>query len=455
MSLGSALDRVRGSKFLRDVVTLQASGVLIQGSQFVSSVAIAYLLGARGQGAFNVALMLQALTFFVVSVGLVPATVSQVAAASARGLDDKVTQWLAFLLKAVLLFSLLIFAVGYVVLPTAGERFYADRELGVWAWWLTAMPLLDLPRWIAVVAFQGTRRMRALGAMDNGQELLRAFLVILGALLTGSARGAVLGMIAGTVLTNLIAIDLYVAARRDGGSWLPGLKDLLAHVRDVPLRQGMRLGVRVGLVKNTNVMVLTILPRLMIGAAADMEWVAYFHIAQRIMGLPLTLMQGVTRTMLPALSELKGVRDPVAFRRLWTRVTFAGGGLIAAAVLACLPFVKPVVGLVFPADYAEPVFVNAAILALGFVPFAFALALEPFYVATARLRVALTLTIVGGVLTIPTNVLLVWAFPHHGAAWGIALYMSWVLVHLAYVTTYFRRSRAGEVAEPAEAAGPS
>ncbi len=448
MSAAALLARLRGSKFVRDVVTLQASGVLIQGSQFASSVAIAFLLGASGQGAFNVALMLQALTFFVVSVGLVPATVSQVAAASARGLDEKVTQWLAFLLKGVVLFSLVIFGVGYLALPSVGEHFYGSRELGLWAWWLTAMPLLDLPRWVAVVAFQGTRRMRSLGAMDNGQELLRAFLVILGALITGSAKGAVLGMIAGTVLTNVIALDLYASARRDGGSWLPGLRDLLGHVRDVPLRQGMRLGIRVGLVKNTNVLVLTILPRLMIGAAASMEWVAYFHIAQRIMGLPLTLMQGVTRTMLPALSELKGVRDPVAFRRLWMRVTFTGGGLIAAAVLACLPFVKPVVGLVFPADYAEPVFVNAAILALGFVPFAFALALEPFYVATAKLKVALTLTVVGGIFTIPANVALVWIYPHHGAAFGIALYMSWVLVHLAYVTRHFRRTRrAGEVAE--------
>lgn len=449
MSLRERLERLARSKFVRDVAVLQASGVVIQATQIASSVALAHLLGAAGQGAFNVALMLQALVFFVVSVGLVPATVSQVAAASARGLEDKVAQWLAFLLKGVFLFSLAMVAVGAVALPWVGESWYEDRTLGVWAWWLTFQMLLDLPRWVCVVAFQGTRRMGHLARMDNGQELLRAAFVLGGAWLTDSVLGAVVGQVAASGLTSWMAWRLYRRARADGGTRLPTGRELLAAARDVPLAAGMRLGVRVGLLKNTNVMVLTILPRLLVGGLAGMEWVAYFHIAQKIMGLPLQLMQAVTRNMLPALAEMAGLRDLERFRRVFWRVTLAGGVMVYAAVLVTLALVRPVVTLLYPADFPDPVFENAAILALGFLPFSFAMGLEPFYIVSARIRVSILLTIVGGLITIPANVLLVSWLPRTGAAWGVSLYMSWVLVHLAYIAVYFRRSPAHGLDTPA------
>ena len=103
-----------------------------------------------------------------------------------------------------------------------------------------------------------------------------------------------------------------------------------------------------------------------------------------------------------------------------------------------LPLVRPVVAAFWPADFAEPVFTYAWILTLGLVPLAFAVGLDALYILTDQMKTSLLITAVGAFLTIPTNVVLIVLLPETGAAWGISLYRSWVLVHFVYVAWYLR-----------------
>ena len=147
------------NKFVRDTATLQVSGGLNQLGGVCSSILIAFFLGAVGQGRFAVAVVLQGLLYNLINVGSVQATVSQLAAASARGLTDKVSSWMAYLAKFYLLFNGILIALGWLCLPALAEWWYADRELGVLAAWLCLWPILDTPRAVVFASFQGTRRM--------------------------------------------------------------------------------------------------------------------------------------------------------------------------------------------------------------------------------------------------------------------------------------------------------
>jgi O-antigen/teichoic acid export membrane protein len=80
------------------------------------------------------------------------------------------------------------------------------------------------------------------------------------------------------------------------------------------------------------------------------------------------------------------------------------------------------------------------------VPFAFAVGLESFYIVSNRVRAWIGLTVIGAIITIPTNVLLILKVPYTGTAWGLSLYQSWVLVHLCYATWFLtRKARRGGV----------
>ncbi len=438
-------------RFVRDTATLQVAALLNQASQLLSTVLIAYLLGSSGQGLFVSALALQALFFFLVNLGVTQAVVTQVAAAAARGNDYKLGGWIAFLAKTVFVFGSVVLAIGYFALPAIGEAFYDDPEIGVWAWWLCFTPLLELPKLVAMAAFQGTRRMLLLGQVENGHELVRFFLVVLGAVITSSAEGAILGTIASSGVGSLLAIGLYHQARRDGGYPLPGPREILSRMRVVKIRQGIRQGLRIALLKNSQVLVANVLPRLIIGAVAGMSWVAYFHIAQRFMMVPMMMSQGVSRTMLPALGELAGLRNLSRFRRLFVRVTLLAGSGITAALLVVLLAIPFLTRHLFPEDYVAPVFHFAWILALGYVPFAFAVGIESFFIVANQIRVWLLLSLLGAVITIPINVWLILTVPVTGAAWGLSVYQSWVLVDLAYIAWFFGSSRhRGMWIDPAE-----
>lgn len=437
------LAEVLKSRFFRDTATLQVASAINQLSQFASTVVLAFLLGARGQGAFVVAIALQGLLHFLINTGVVPATISQIAAAHVRGNVEKTAGWIAFVAKAGLVFCLAILAVGWFALPWFGEIFYDSREVGVWALILCLEPLFDLPRTVAAVAFQGTRRMRALAQVENADEVVRFFLVVVGAAITGSPLGAVIGTVASAIFGSILAVEQYALARQDGGPPLPGLREIVAWMREVPLWRGMRLGIRVGLLKNGTALFLHIFPRLIIAKVVGKEWVSYFHIAQRIMQIPTLPMPAVARTALPALAELAGRKDWVGLRRLFNRVTLITGIAIAFAMVAALLLIPVVVGAIFPRDYAAPVFGFAWVLAIGYVPYAFAAAIDSVYIATNQVKAWLWLTVLGAVITIPVNFWLIADIPYTGTAWGIALYQSWVLVHLGYIYWYMYRSSHG------------
>ncbi|MCC7013662.1 MAG: lipopolysaccharide biosynthesis protein [Planctomycetes bacterium] len=446
MKFAHPLQLIR-NKFFKDTLVLQISGMITVTTSFVSSASIAFLLGAHGMGLFAVAVTLQAAFYSLAHVGVVSATVSQLAAASARELHEKVTLWLAFFVKVYLLFSSVMIAAGFFAMPALSRWWYGEdlgleeaQRLGIWAWWLTWWILIDTPRAMAQVAFQSTRRMLGLAQMDNAFELMRMFLVILGACITGSPAGAVAGEIGGRVLGSFLALQMYADARKDGSAWLPTFGEVLSRVPRTPIREGLRLAMRVGVIKSATNMVVTVLPRLLLGGTAGFAWVAYFHVAQRIMVLPQMLMQGVSRTVLPALAEKRGKHDFAGFKRLYWKSTLLAGASISGATLLVTALVQPVVALTFPSDYAWPVFVCCAILTVGMIPSSFAIAQDPFYILTNRMKQNLAICLVGALVTVPANIYLVELDPERGAVWGQALYMAWVLVHFGYIALYFRRS---------------
>jgi hypothetical protein len=55
----------------------------------------------------------------------------------------------------------------------------------------------------------------------------------------------------------------------------------------------------------------------------------------------------------------------------------------------------------------------------------------------------LWLTVLGAAITIPINVWLIVSVPYTGVAWGLALYQSWVLVHVGYIYWFMYRSGGG------------
>ncbi len=436
------------NKFLRNVATLQFGGAMSAGLAFVSSVGLAHVLGARDQGLWVVSLQLYAFAFFLINLGMVQVAITQVAAASARGLKDKVADWLAFVAKAYLLFGVFLVVSGWFVLPHVVDLWHAynptvDVRVARWAWMLSFAPLLDVPRAVAVTALQGTRRMVALTQLENATELTRTFLVIAGAVITRSPFGAVLGQLMATFVGSVLGVALYRRSHGDGSYPLPGVRAIAHNVRHVPFRMGLRLALRFGIMRQLDALGSKIAPPLIIQTFGTPEWVAYFRIAQGIMNVPLMLMQGISRTALPAMAELKGLKMDARFERVYWRATLFGGGLITAGLLLCLPVVRVLVWKMFPSDYHEPIWELSLILALALTLVAFSIAFDSFYLGTNALRAGIAINLLSFFVSVPLMAYLAHRIPTTGAAWGYVGIGCWMFVHNAYILWHFRHARRG------------
>lgn len=430
--------RLLKHKFVKDSATLQLGGLFNAAGNIATSLVLAHVLGAKGQGQYLVAIFLYSLWITVLNLGVIQAAVNQVASHSARGETDKAAGWLAFVAKVYLIGGILLVLSGHLFLPDLGERFLGDRQYGVWASWLAWIPLIEIPRVVAASAFQGTRRMFDLAQTENGQELVRLFLVILGAVATKSPVGPILGMLGASMFGSLIAVEKYSAARRDDGYPLPSVALVLSKVRLVPLRKGLSLGLRIGVLRQVDALCMNTLPPLMVKAiTGSPEMVAYFRIARQVMTLPWVFMQGISRTALPAMSELAGVRNKAGFRRAYLKITFMGGGIVASGIVAAVPFVPFVVGMVAPPDYKEPVTTLAWILAVGHVIASFSLATDSFYIAAGQLRAGVIIAAIG-FITQPLFALFTYWDPRIGPGWGQVAIMCWVLPHYCYIGWYLR-----------------
>lgn len=429
--------RIRGSRFLRDSATLQVAAAFNNLGNLASTFALAHVLGATRQGEFYLAIATYSFVWFTVNLGLYAVTTSQVAAAAARGNEYKVAIWLAYLTKASVVIGVLVAVAAWATLPAFADRVYGSRDVGVYAAVLALTPLVELPRAVACAALQGTRRMLPLAKVENAQEIVRVFLVVSGALLTGDALGPSVGMVLSAGVGSILALDAYRRESRGSTTPLPSLREIRRRLFEVPILYGFPLGLRMGFVRNVNVYGVQILPSIILGVFGDAAWVAYLRLAQRLVDVARTFMQGISRTALPYLSELIGLEDVRRLSRAYWRATLLSGLLISCGVLLSIPVAPYLIDL-FPREYHEPVRTVFLILVPGVLIVSFSVANDTFYLVTNTFRVALRIGIVVFVVNTSVVTALAWKFPTVGAAWGVTFTLSTSLVHIVYAAWWFR-----------------
>lgn len=434
-------------RFVRDTATTQVGLMITAACSLANTVALTHVLGADEQGRYLIAIALYSLLWFILNQGPFGVTVSQIASVRARGLAEKIAPWLAFLAKAYLVIGVVLSVLGFVLLPLLAGFFDATPETVQWARWLALTPFIEMPRIVASAALQGTRRMLPFAQIESTHEAVRVVFVIVGALVTNSGAGAILGTLCASAMGSVIAIEVYRGVRRAEATELPGIREIAAHVRDVPLARGFPLGLRLGLVRSIDALATQVLPSLFLNKWGVSAWVAYLRIGQRILSVPLLLMGGISRNMLPALSEFAGFEDLRRFQHMYVRASLVTGALISGGLILCLPLIRWTVESFLPADYHAPVWQITLILLPGFVIMSFSIANDTFYLVTNTLKVGIVLSAIG--LLINTIVVALFArmWPTVGVAYALSFTMAMAMMHYIYAWWWFRKRRRATAAQ--------
>jgi len=156
----AGLLRVLRSKFVKDTAWLQTGTFLTVGTYMLTSMLLARSLGPIELGRYDLAQKFYDLCFFVANLGLINVTVVRYShALGRRSREDQILALAAFG-KISLLMAAVILLLGFFACPFAGEEIYGDRQVGVYAWALCLMGLLEILRALAKAVLLGTRAMR-------------------------------------------------------------------------------------------------------------------------------------------------------------------------------------------------------------------------------------------------------------------------------------------------------
>lgn len=380
---------------------------------FVIGVTLARLLGAEGYGIYTYVFALVSLLSIPAEFGLPNLVVRETAKALARqewGAIQGVWRW-AGKIVAVLT-ATLVLGAGVVVVIW-GDRF-SREQLVILSWGLALVPLVALGD-LRGAALRGLNRVIQ-GQLPE-QALLPGFyfLFILGTAFFLSAGN----------LTPAMAMSLQVLAAALAfaiGAWLLWRATPLEVRRAKPVYEGRRwlastlplafLGGMQLINNRTSILIL--------GLFVNSAQVGIYRTAEQMSSLVSLGIQAINVVVAPQIARLYAVGDKTRLQRLATASTRMVLSLTMPVVVIFLLFGKPLLKLVFGAEFV-PAYGPLSILALGQLINSAAGPVGMLLIMTGHERETARGRAVSAVVNVTLNLLLIPPFGIAGAAVATAV----------------------------------
>jgi O-antigen/teichoic acid export membrane protein len=402
------------SRLARGTLLLQVGG---GGQRLVAMAAhflLARFLGPDVYGEYVLVVSLATLLPFVFDLGVRRTVLTRFAAVE----EDPQAQAriLAFGLRALLVSAVATLALGFVLMPTLAARVFQDRELGLLGWALCWGQLAAIPYVLWNVVLEGARRMRAVLLLESSTEVLRLVAVASILLLRGGLRELVVGLVLVEVVKGLLASLLVARTWHRKDPLLPSLAVLRAALQRTRwIGDDLRFGLAASVSKRVAQAVQVLFPLLVGGLAAPRD-AGFFRIGWTLGTLPLWLLTGLSRNLLPALSERYARGDLEGLRRVLRVATGAAGGLAVASGLVIAAVGPWLIDRVYGAGYGAAL--PVLLVFLGYTALVgCGLGHEIMYLVRSDLRFFAWRSVAFGVVLMGVAPWAIAAFGAVGAAW--------------------------------------
>jgi O-antigen/teichoic acid export membrane protein len=438
-----------GNRFVRETVVLQFGMVAQMATYLITSVVLARGLGPHDFGRYTLAFTLYTVAFFIANLGVTTATVSRYARARGSGDRQEQIAALAAFVKVFALMSAAIAAAGFAM-PALASLLYDDADVGWFALALCFLGPVELTNGFMLVVLQGGRRMVDFVLFDNACGVVRLLVFVIALLSFTGLQGVIAAYLISGALYMVMALVRYRALRRelDADEAPP---PLLAIVRAIPTTAARDLfssGTLLAVSKNGGQM-LRSFALLFGGKVAGTVAVADFRVAFYYVWAIQQLLNGLNRSLLPALGFRLGTKEGVAkFGHDLTRVALVSGCLFVAVTAVAVIAAQWLIPLLYGAHYDGAVKL-VWLLAIGHLVLGFAVVIDPFYIYTEQIRVGAKRHLVSYALLVPCGGFLIWEYGIEGLAIFLALAQLVSVYHLFRMWQWIRDRRAREPGAPA------
>jgi O-antigen/teichoic acid export membrane protein len=451
-------------KFVQDTLALQVSKIVSVGISFVSSVLIVRLIGPSEYGEWALAVSFLAIWQSFNLTGIGPSTITRLSAAVGAQDTEETLNLMGFYVRISMMWAAIsIVSLAILGAPLASRLYTTDVTLlstsllpvtfqlpetsigylaAVYAWALIPDSFYNL----VIIALQSRRSMRTAAMLQNINTLMLAACVVTAMVLNPTATGMLIGRLAYSFSTMLVALWLYHRERTHDGLAYPTIRVISARARTVPVRRYWRLGFAIALDRNLANYFLQI-PMQMVGIIVGTEAAGYLQLALKAIQLPQTMTSAVFDNMQAVVPQAIGRGD---YARLWHNfnrviliLAVGSVGFYGLLVVLILGFGKPVAAFLYGEAWLPAVPLLGAIAYYGAITTIGGI-FGPLYRALGLMREAILVKIVALILATLAGLWLVNQMGALGGAWAINVTFTLSISFTAIVTLPELRRRAAE-----------
>ena len=404
-----------GRKLFKDTVVLQGGIFASNAIALAASIVLTRILEVEGYGTYVMIFAVYSFLNITRLIGGTHAIVNKIAEANASRRFDEIREIIGYYLKITLVSGLVVGVLGFIFGPYLAKLIYGKELVSIAIRLIFLSSLLNTFGAVALAVLMGFRLMRHCTALNVGQPLVRLALIALFLLLGWGVTGVVVAHLLSGLIASGIGIILLERVRRSGEANLPGISEMFASMLRSPVWKYTRFVLPVSLNKHATA-VFAQVPVFLLGRFVEgNEAAGYFNLGLHIVTALWSGFLGLSKNLLPYLSEFKGRNDIRMLKDRFFKVTLLGGitGLLfGIAFTLIMPYVITFI-------YGEawgPVIPLIYILMIQYVFLSFGIAANIFYVVSGRVWFAFWIRMIFLAASFPFAILLVKNMEHIGAA---------------------------------------
>jgi O-antigen/teichoic acid export membrane protein len=395
------------TSFVKDVGFLQISNFFSIFVSTIGSIILARLLRPEMYGTYGIIFAFVGTVGIFMNWGADYAGLTLLAEAYAIQDKEKIINILTYYIKLTFFVILIIGSLGIIFSPFITKLLYHDAQIGNWGRIVLAGVCLGAAYNLLNVILQASRKIKFLVVLEILNKLIFTLLPIIFVLLGLGLSGVVWGYFI-SAITFLCASLLILYFLSRNGQLLISFKDVFRNFRKVNFKKYFKFGFLIAINKNLGSL-LSLLPILALGIYAASSDVAYFKIAIGYIGIPLMVLDPITKLLGVQLPKSKTYGIDTLKKHFY-RTSLWSGLISLGLILPFIVFGPFLIRIFYGAEYGGSIGLIYWLSLFGVIS-GFSVGLGPIYRTLDKMKIAIMTIIAEVILMMLLITILVKVFP--------------------------------------------
>ncbi|MFH1308717.1 MAG: oligosaccharide flippase family protein [Patescibacteria group bacterium] len=390
------LKKFTKTSFVRDIGILQVGNFFSILMGIVGSIFLARLLLPETYGMYGLIFAFVGVIGIFMNWGADYAGTTLLAEAYAKKDRDEVINILTYYIKLSFFTVFIIGILGIIFSPAITQLLYHDSQIGHLGRIILIGVCFNVVYNMLNMILQASRKIKQLVVFEIFNRIIFIFLPIAFVLLGFGLSGVVWGYFLSALIFLFISLlAIYFLSKKE--ELFINLKNIFSNFKKINFKKYFNFGFLIAINKNVGTL-FSLLPIIILGILTVSSGVAYFKIALGYIGIPLMVLNPVSRLLGVQLPKSKTYGIKI-LRKHFYRVSLYSGLIFIILMIPFVVFSPFLINLFYGAEYIDSINLIYWLSLFGIIS-SFSVGLGPIYRTLDKMKIAVATVVVQTILMV-------------------------------------------------------